>query len=278
MKLNIALIILLFPILCVGQQEDAASGATFRGTRVINGHSVETMNEGELEFLIAHRFGRINGGAYELFGLDQASVRFGLEYGLKKWLNIGFGRSSVGKHYDGFLKLVVLRQEQKSPVSLVAFSSIAINTLRPVNADQPIPFQSRLAFTHQLLIARKISPKFSLQLMPTIVHNNLVETRTTKNDLYALGIASKTQLSKNIALTLEYYYPIASTLTEGRFNSFSIGFDINTGSHVFQLHFTNSSGMIEKAFIGETTGDWLNGDIHFGFNVTRTFKLKGRRY
>ena len=253
---------------------------TFRGTRIIAGHSVETLQAGEMEFLISHRFGRVNGGAYEFFGLDQASIRLGLDYGLKDWVLIGVGRSSEGKHYDLYGKVRLLRQRNKGkmPVSLTAFSSVALNGLRNAIPEEPIAFQNRLSYTFQGIIARKFSDRFSLQVMPTMVHYNLVESKDLKNDVYSIGAAGKFQLTKNLALTSEFYYVFPDQLTANMRNSLSVGFDINTGSHVFQLHFTNSSGMIEKMFIGETTGSWANGDIHFGFNISRTFKLKGRRY
>jgi hypothetical protein len=254
----------------------------FRGTRIVNGHSVETLQEGEMEFVIGHRFGRINGGLYELFGLDQANIRLGLDYGIQNWLAVGLGRSSLGKEFDGFVKVRLLRQGAKGkggmPVSLTGFSSIAINSLKAAGPDRPVFFQNRLAYTHQLLIARKISDRFSVQLMPTLAHYNLVESVDEPNDKIAIGVAGKYQLSKNLALTTEYYYLPPGQLPMGRTQPFSIGLDLNTGSHVFQLHFTNAPGMIEKQFIGETTGDWLSGDIQFGFNMVRTFKLKGRRY
>lgn len=254
----------------------------FRGTRIVNGHSVETLKEGEMEFIIGHRFGRINGGLYELFGLDQASIRIGLDYGIQDWVTVGLGRSSLGKEFDGFVKVRLLRQGASGqggmPVSLTGFSSIAINSLKAADPERPIFFQNRLAYTHQLLIARKISDRFSVQLMPTLAHYNLVESIDEPNDKIAIGVAGKYQLSKNLALTTEYYYLPPGQLPTERTQPFSIGLDLNTGSHVFQLHFTNAGGMIEKQFIGETTGDWLNGDIQFGFNMVRTFKLKGRRY
>ncbi|MCG8327626.1 MAG: DUF5777 family beta-barrel protein [Chitinophagales bacterium] len=255
---------------------------TFRGTRIVNGHSIETLHAGEMEMIISHRFGRLNGGGYELFGLDQSTIRLGLDYGVLNWINIGIGRSSLGKEFDGFVKLQLLRQsvqgQNGSPVSITAFSSAAYKTLKSSDPERPLAWQNRLAFTHQVYIARKFSDRFALQLMPTIVHYNLIELASQENDLLALGVAGKYQISKNLALTSEYYYALPSTLPDGRKNVFSLGFDINTGSHVFQLHLTNTDGMIEKQFIGETTGDWLNGDIHFGFNMVRTFKLKGRRY
>ena len=253
----------------------------FRGTRVINGHSVETLNEGEMEMLISHRFGRINGGGYELFGLDQASIRIGFDYGIKKWLNVGIGRSSLGKHYDSYLKLAILLQstgKKNMPISLTGFASVAMNTLKAPSAEEPIPFQSRFSYTYQLFIARKFSDNFSMQIMPSVVHFNLVDSRALSNDVISIGAAGKYHLTKNLALTAEYYYTLPDQLATGKYNSLSFGIDINTGSHLFQLHFTNSDGMIEKAFIGDTTGEWGKGDIHFGFNMSRTFKLKGRRY
>lgn len=254
----------------------------FRGTRIVNGHSVETLREGEMEMIIGHRFGRLNGGAYELFGLDQAAIRLGLDYGFRDWLTFGAGRSSLGKEFDGFLKLRLLRQGAKGqggmPFSLTVFSSMAYNTLRESDPQRPLAYQNRMAFTHQIFIARKITDRFSIQLMPTLVHLNLVQAANETNDKIVIGAAAKYQLTKNLAITSEYYYSLPDQLLADKKDSFSVGFDLNTGSHVFQLHFTNSSGMIEKQFIGETTGDWGNGDIHFGFNMVRTFKLKGRRY
>lgn len=252
----------------------------FEGTRIINGHSVETLKEGEMEFVIAHRFGRINGGAYELFGLDQANIRFGLDYGINNWATVGMGRSSLGKHYDGFLKVRILRQKLSDPfsVSLTALGSVAINTLKAPSANEPILFRSRLAYTTQFILAKKIRDRLAFQLMPTLVHFNLVETPDLKNDVIAIGMGGKYQLNKALTLTAEYYLNLPDQLANNKTNSLAIGVDLNTGSHVFQLHFTNSFGMIEKAFIGETTGEWGAGDIHFGFNMVRTFKLKGRRY
>ena len=252
---------------------------TFRGTRVVNGHSVETLKEGELDFLISHRMGRINGGLYEFFGLDQATIRLGLDYGVQNWVNIGLGRSSFGKHLDAYLKLKLLRQKEQSiPLTITGFSSAAMNTLKAADQTSTTPIQTRLAFTHQLLLARKFSDRLSVQLSPTLVHYNLVEDITEKNDVFAIGGAVRIQLTKNIAMIGEYFYKLPNQLKPEKLDPIAIGFDINTGSHVFQLHFTNAQSMIEKAFIGETTGDFGKGDIHFGFNMSRTFKVKGRRY
>lgn len=251
--------------------------ATFKGTRIINGHSVEVRDPGVLDFVISHRFGRINGGAYEFFGLDEANIRLGLEYGLMKGLNVGIGRSSFEKTFDGYLKYRLLGQRggaRAAPVSVVGFASIAINSLRNDNPERVLPFSSRLAYTYQLLIARKFNSDFSLQLSPTLVHRNLVATRAMNNSLFALGVAGRYKITSRVALNAEYYYRFNATSENAMYNPLAIGFDIETGGHVFQLHFTNARAMIEKGFIGETTGDFLSGDIHFGFNVSRVFQLK----
>lgn len=135
-------------------------------------------------------------------------------------------------------------------------------------------FSSRLTYTNQILIARKFSSSVSIQLTPTYIHRNFVETSKDDNDVWALGVGGRFKLSKRISLNLEYYYIISQETAKNYDNSLTIGFDIETGGHVFQLFFSNSRGITEQQFIPETTGNWLNGDIHFGFNISRTFVLK----
>jgi hypothetical protein len=252
--------------------------ATFKGTRVINGQSIETPGAGSLLFLISHRFGTLNSGAYNFFGLDQATIRLGLEYGLTDRLAVGVGRSSLEKTFDGFGKYRLLRQGTGPgtlPVSVTLFGSVALSSLR--FAPQPErTTTSRLTYAYQALLARKFSSALSVQLMPTLLHRNFVDLRRDQNNVWALGLAARQKLTKRLALTGEYYYLLpGATATDFR-NSLALGFDIETGGHVFQLHVTNSRGMIEKFFIPQTTGNFLKGDIFFGFNVSRAFQLRGR--
>ena len=251
--------------------------AGFKTTRIINGHSFEMNSEGVLDFKISHRFGRLNGGAYELFGLDAASIRIGFDYGVTPWLNVGVGRSSVGKMYDGFVKMKFLRQQtgkKNIPISILWVSDLAVSSLRNTNSEiEPYLKSHRLFYTHQLIVGRKFTDGISVQFMPSIVHRNFVMTRAESNDVLVLGVGGRMKLSKRVALNVEYYYTLPNQLDPRYTNSLSIGFDIETGGHVFQLHFTNSTGMVENAFMTETTGDWLKGDIHFGFNVSRVFTL-----
>jgi hypothetical protein len=253
--------------------------ATFKSTRVINGHSVQMMAPGQLDVRISHRFGRINSGAYEFFGLDQSNMHFSLEYGITKWLMVGIGRGSYEKTFDGFAKYLILRQSsgaRNMPVSVSALTSIAATSLKWADPARSNYFSSRLSYVGQVMIARKFSPSFSLQLTPTIVHRNLVPTELDPNDIYAVGAGGRMKLTKRISLNAEYFYMINSKkyMSETIYDPFSVGFDIETGGHVFTLLFTNSLQMIEKGFVGETTGNWLKGDIHFGFNISRVFTLK----
>lgn len=246
--------------------------ASFKGSRLINGHTIMTRRKGSLEFLIAHRFGRLNSGAYELFGLDNANVRFGLDYGLTDQLTVGFGRNSFEKTYDAFAKFAILRQQTGAvniPISVTGFISGAINTLRPIDPNTEIAFSERLSYTYQLLVARKMNSNLSLQLMPTLVHFNIV-SEDRKNDLLALGLGGRYLITKRLSINAEYYYRFQDRDTEN-FDALAIGIDLETGGHVFQLQFTNSRSMTEKGFIRETTGGFFDGDIHFGFNITRTF-------
>jgi len=255
--------------------------ATFKTTRLINGHSIETNSGKELLFLISHRFGRINGGASEFFGLDNATIRLGLEYGITDRLGVGVGRSSFEKLYDGFVKYKVLQQKsgaENFPVTVTLFASTAIKTLEWPEPERENYFSSRMYYTFQALVARKFSEGFSLQLSPTLVHRNLVDSLADANDVFALGIGARQKITGSLSVNAEYFYVIPGQISsrlngEEVQNALSIGLDLETGGHVFQLHMTNSRGMVEKLFVTESTGNWLDGDIHFGFNISRVFSL-----
>lgn len=275
----VILLIVLASMPAFGQTNYAYK--TFDDTRIINGHSVETERKGNLCFIISHRFGDLNGGAYQLWGLDQSTIRLGFDYGINDQMTIGIGRSSFEKTYDAYYKWRFLYQksgDQNSPITAVFLASAALKTQEWPNPDRENFFTSRLYYTYQLLLARKFSNRFSLQLMPSVVHRNLVATSDEAHDVIALGIAPKFRISKVIALQAEYYWVPDGQLASGFRNSFAIGCSINTKGHVFQFQLSNSRGMIEKFFITETQGNWFDGSIGLGFNITRDFKVKGREY
>lgn len=258
--------------------------ASFKTNRVVNGHSIENTAAGVLDFKISHRFSPVRNGFYDIFGLDGATIRFGFDYGITDRLMVGVGRSSKEKIYDGFLKYKILRQssgKKNMPITLSYLVDAQIKTVDFPEQDRENLFSSRLYYTHQLLIGRKFNERLSLQLMPTLLHRNLVADKTEKNDVLALGVAGRIKLSKRVTFNAEYYYVLPDQINPIYTNVLSVGFDIETGGHVFQLHFTNSSDMTYKGFITETLEDWFYkssdgksmSGIRFGFNISRVFTI-----
>ena len=250
--------------------------ATFKSSRIINGHSVELTKPKHLEFRLSHRFSSVRDGLDGFFGLDNASTRIALEYGINDFMMVGLGRSGAySKSVDAFYKAKVLRQREGGmPITLTLFGSAVISTIK--NNIPNYRFDSRLTYTVQAIIASKISEKLSLQLSPTLVHRNLVPTAVYPNDLIAIGVGGRLKLSRRISLNAEYFYRVLSSdyrKVDPYHNALSIGFDFDTGGHIFSLHFTNSRPQIEPGFIGETSYNWLKGDFSFGFNITRQFYL-----
>lgn len=257
------------------QPKRTYTSATFKTTRLINGHTVENTGKGVLDMKISHRFSRLGNGARDLFGLDGATIRLGLDYGLTDRLTVGVGRSSYEKEYDGFLKLKVARQSDAVPVTVSYLGSTMLQTM-PANVlpTEIWYFSNRMCFANELLIARKVNSSISLQLMPTHIHYNLVDKKTDPNDVIAIGGGGRAKLSKRVSLNAEYFYVLPGFKQQGTVNSLSIGFDIETGGHVFQLHFTNSTGMTERTYVGRTAEKWTDGGMRFGFNVSRVFTVK----
>jgi Membrane bound beta barrel domain (DUF5777) len=254
--------------------------ATFKTTRISNGHSVEVLPAGVLDAKIQHRFGSMSNGAGTFFGLDDASIRLGVDYGITNRLMTGIGRSTYQKQVDAFLKYQLVRQMVSggSPVTVTALASAMIRT---DNYDENLTyepyFSDRLSYALQLMVARKLSEGISLQLMPTLVHYNIVPKSTDPNDIISMGIGGRFKLTKRTSFNVEYYYNLPDYKFEGTRNAITFGFDIETGGHVFQLLFTNGQGVAERPFISETTGDFWDGDIHFGFNISRVFQIGGKR-
>lgn len=254
--------------------------ATFKSTRVINGQSIENAAGGVLDFRISHRFGPFNSGPHRLWGLDLAQIRLGFEYGINDRVMVAIGRSNVNEEIDAFTKIKILRQSTGSrnmPVSVSWFSSMVLRATEWTDPDRKNYFSSRLFYCHQLLVARKFNEKLSLQLSPTVVHRNLVPSTDIRNTVMAAGFGGRYKLTQRTAFNAEYFYVLPNQLASNFYNSFSLGFDIETGGHVFQLHITNSNPMNEKGFITETTGRWGEGDIQFGFNVSRVFTVKRKK-
>ena len=278
------LLILLFSPLIIFAQDDLMlllnddsnykTNYTFKGVKIVNSQSVELVGKGDLLFLIQHRFGTLNSGAYNLYGFDNAQVRFGLDYGVNDWSSVGLGRSSYLKTIDASAKIKFVSQSKggKSfPFSIVWYSSSFFKqAIWKDMQSEGFLFSDQMSFVHQILVARKITSDLSVQLSPTLVHKNIIN-QGKKHDLISVGLGMRYKLTSRISFNSEYFIQSDG---DDSVNPLSFGFDIETGGHVFQLHLSNSAAMFERAFIHETDGDWSNGDIYFGFNISRVFTIK----
>ena len=261
----------------LGSAEPMYITSTFKGKKIVNGQSVELTSKGVLQFQIQHRFGTLNSGFYNLFGLDNSQIRLGFDYGIKDWMSVGVGRSSALKTIDASTKIRLKRQsniDKNFPFTIATNSAVFIKQYRWIEMEEEsFVFSNQLSYAHQLLIARKINRDLSVQISPTFVHYNLVNY-AEKNDRISLGFGARQKLTNRISVNAEYFMQIKEKMNN---DVLSFGFDIETGGHVFQLHLSNSPAMIEPAFIHETIEDWEDGDIYFGFNISRVFTIKEKK-
>lgn len=249
----------------------------FKSTRVINAHSIEMLHKGVLDFRILHRFGDINGGAYEFFGLDQASMRLSFDFAPIENLTIGVGRSTRNKELDGMIKYKFL--SQKSGTNSFPFSAIIVAGMNVITLKNPFGneyqevFSDRLSYFVQLPVGRKFTDRFTLQLAPVMVYRNLVKTSVDPNLVYGCELGARFKITNRMALVLDYTYAVNRFPNKLSYNPLSLGVDIETGGHVFQLHFSNAVGMNERSSLLDANTNWLNGEIKLGFNLSRVFQL-----
>ncbi|MCU0345616.1 MAG: DUF5777 family beta-barrel protein [Saprospiraceae bacterium] len=255
--------------------------ATFKGTRLINFHTLEVPGKRSLDFRIAHRFSTFNDGGYNFWGLDgPANIRLSFEYSYDGRLNVGIGRSNLDKIYDAFAKYRLIRQGENggAPVSVTLFSSGYFTAVNDANDGQPdvdkyAKFKHRVSNCHQVMVGRKFNDDFSLQIAPTLVHVNLAENLGDKNDAFIIATAVRYKVTRRMAITAEYGWRVNDYSSTEYYDSFGIGIDIETGGHVFQMHFTNSAGLTENQFYTRTTDSWGDKGFRLGFNVSRVFTL-----
>lgn len=247
---------------------------TFKALHLVNAQTIESPAKKELNFIIMHRFGKLNEGAYAFFGLDNAFIRLGLDYGITDRLAIGIGRSSLEKTFDGYVKYRLMQQtEERVPLSISLMTAIAHYTLK-MPEKKYLNAKYRTIYTTQLMFAKKFTDVISLQLSPTWIHYNLVPVRADNNDLFSTMIGGRLKFNKRMSISAEYNFLFPDQVQSFDLtHSLSAGLDIETGGHVFQLVFSNSRGMIEPQYITRTSGKWSKGDIYFGFNVSRNFSF-----
>ena len=246
--------------------------AAFKGLKIVNFESTKLVAKDELTFIVSHRFGSIKNGIDTFFGLDEAVTRLNFVYGISEGINIGVSRSSFLKIYDISTKYRLLRQEKNGfPFTIVGYNSILINTALDKDNLPLLEFKHRLGYTAQLLISRKVNTDFSIELAPTFFHDNYVVVDEQNNSQFAIGLGGRYKLTKRWSINADYGLHLNRASNSPFKNPLSIGLDLETGGHVFQMHFTNSQAMNTNGFLGQGAGDWSDGNIYFGFNLSRRF-------
>jgi len=283
MKKSLSFLFLLFSVMLFSQEDllseidtdDQApvyASAVFKGLKVINFESTKLVAKGGFNFIVSHRFGTVKNGFENLFGLDEAVTHLNFVYGISDHFNVSASRSSNQKIYEVATKFRLARQEEgKMPFTLVGYTSVLANTALDTDNLPKLDFKHRLSYVAQLLISRKITNELSLIASPTFFHDNYVIDDTQKNSQYGLGLGGRYKLGKRWSVNMEYGMHLNRSATSLYNNPFSIGVDLETGGHIFQLHFTNSQSMNTNGVIGSSTGDWGEGDVYFGFNLARSF-------
>ncbi|GAA0729809.1 DUF5777 family beta-barrel protein [Aquimarina litoralis] len=282
---KLILILLLFPYTLLAQddllnelesdiQEDNYVSSTFKGLKIVNFESTKLVNKRNLFFIVAHRFGSVENGIDDFFGLDQAVTQLKFIYGISDAVNIGIARSSFQKTYGGHIKYRLFRQKKNGfPLTIVGYNLLTINTGLEKDQLPKLEFNNRLSYVSQVLIARKFGKRLSLELAPSYLHENFVRFDDQDNSQFIMGVGGRYKLTKRFSLNVDYGYHLNRSSSSAFKNPLSIGVDIETGGHVFQLHFTNAQPMFENGFLGQASGDWGDGDFFFGFNLSRVFDL-----
>lgn len=277
---NFILLFFLFPLLTFSQT-DLLSGvetpsakekvtSAFKALKIVNLESTKLAAKGDLYFVVAHRFGSIKDGFEGFYGLDNANTQIKFIYGVTNELNVSAARSEFA--YDFATKYMLFPQIKDGfPVTIAGFNSLSINNTLKESLYPKLQFKDRLTYVAQLLISRKFSEKLSLEIVPSFFHQNFVEDVDQSNTQYAIGFGGRYKFAKRWSLNMDYAAHLNRAPNSLYKNPLSIGFDLETGGHVFQMHFTSSQAIDEAGYLGRTTGDWTKGDVFFGFNLARVF-------
>lgn len=255
----------------VESESSTTVSSVFKGLKIINFESTKLVGKGGFYFVVSHRFGSVKNGFENLFGLDEAVTHLNFIYGLTEGINLSASRSSNQKIYELASKFRIIKQSERFPFSVVGYTSVLANTALSTDNLPKLEFKQRLSYVAQLLISRKVNNKLSLQFTPTFFHDNYVVNDLQDNSQYGLIFGGRYKLGKRWSFNLEYGTHLNRADNSLYNNPLSLGFDLETGGHVFQLHFTNSQFMNANGVLGNSTGDWSEGDFYFGFNISRSF-------
>lgn len=279
---KITLLFCVFPFLMVAQDDllqeidsttsDEIITSAYKSLKIVNLESTKLAAKGDLYFVVSHRFGYVENGFEDFFGLDNANTRLQFVYGISDKFNIHASRDGFHKTYEFAAKYKLVNQKKSgSPFEIVGFNSLNINTELEKDLYPKLEFEDRLSYVTQVLISRKFNENLSMELAPTYFHENYVYFNDQDNSQFALGLGGRYKFTKRWSFNVDYAAHLNRASNSPFKNPLSIGFDLETGGHVFQMHFTNSQAMHESGFLGNTAGSWGDGQIAFGFNLIRVF-------
>lgn len=251
---------------------DNVVSSAFKSLKIVNLESTKLAAKGDLYFIVSHRFDYLKNGFDDFFGLDNANTRLQFVYGVTNGITVHVSRSGFQKAYEGALKYKLVSQKSNgSPFEIVGFNSVTVNTALDKVLYPKLEFADRLSYVTQVLVSRKINEKLSLQLAPSYLHENFVTYNPQDNSQFLVGMGGRYKLTSRWSINLDYAAHLNRASGSPYKNPLSIGVDLETGGHVFQMHFTNSQAMHESGFLGNTAGSWDKGQIAFGFNLVRVF-------
>ena len=255
-------------------KEKQISSAAFKALQICNMQSTKLPAKGEFYFLVSHRFGDLKNGINNFFGLDNALTKIGGIYGATNWLSFGVSRHTYQKTYEIAVKYKMANQQDDGfPVTIVGYNTMDINSELKSDLYPGLKFNNRLAFTTQLLISRKFNSSLSGELAGIYVYKNLYDALLDQENVYLVGAGARCKLSKRLSANIEYAARVnlPEDVTSVYHNPLTVGLDIETGGHVFQLVFSNSQPMNDVAVFSNAGGDWSKGSLYFGFNMYRVF-------
>ncbi|VXC11551.1 conserved exported hypothetical protein [Flavobacterium sp. 9R] len=251
------------------QTTENYSTATFKALQLVTLQTTKMPAKKEFYFVVSHRFGSVEDGLDSFFGLDNATTKLGGIYGITDWLSVNLSRHTLNKMYETGVKYRIARQGNDFPLDIVGYSVADINTFLEKKQYPGLEFKHRIAYVQQLLISRKVNEKLSLELVPSFIHKNLYNPDIERDNQFSFGGGGRYKITKRLSVNLEYMH----NFDKPKFytNPLSVGLDVETGGHVFQLIFTNSQAMSESGYLTNASGEWGKGNFFFGFNLYRVF-------
>ncbi|PHS60575.1 MAG: hypothetical protein COB12_12995 [Flavobacterium sp.] len=289
---KITFLLLILPLLVFSQTDETEEVknekipvyGVFNSLKVVNFESTKLAYQGDLYMIISHRFGSVQNGIDDFFGLDNSVTQFKFIYGFYDWLNVGVSRTSNQKKYGLQVKYRLKQQEKNGfPVTIVGYNLITANTSLDDDIFPNIEFSDRLTYTSQIIFSRKFNKRISAIISPTYIHENLATrsfveqtdgttlTYDEENDQFAVGLGGRYKISDVVSITMDYGIHMNRNSNSVYRNPLSIGTDLELGDHVFQVHFSNAQAMVEEGFVTQAQGNWGDGDFFFGFNLIRIF-------